>query len=232
MKCFGLKSPDDLPTKNLPPPETANAKVKMEWMYECATAILHNYVMADIAKTHPRFEGNAKETTEPSTSTGESTNTDYVYNYACSLLFLDMLVKYYEDAIKEGLPHQLSMKHKWGRFVNQKGVANSMECDRSLESEVMPQVISHSKVSRDLDLQVMVSDLLRQDVFEFVSGRKHPAFSFHNRLPVHNFQPTALLKWMKTLKGKFARGNLLFLMDGSVEDGSVEDGNEEDGQEK
>ena len=257
--------------------------------------------------------GDAKETTEPSTSTGESTNTDdYVYNYACSLLFLGMLVKYYEDAIKEGdanreekfwkiamlifktkinnqtnrvkyafesfkylalikavLPHQLSMKLKWGRFVNQKGGANNMECDRRLESEVRsnkdkqdgmgknltpksaqriarssnnvnlmletfdtncqvtPQVLSHSKVSRDLDLQVMVSDLLRQDVFEFVPGRKHSAFPVHNRSPVHNLQSTTLLKWMKTLRGKFAKGNLSFLMDGSVEDG-----NEEDGQEK
>ena len=57
MKYFGLKSPDDMPTKNLPPAETANAKVKKEWIYKCATAILDNYVMADIAKTHPRFEG-------------------------------------------------------------------------------------------------------------------------------------------------------------------------------
>lgn len=57
MKYFGLKSPDDMPTKNLPPPETANRKVKKEWIYKCATAILDSYVMADIAKTHPRVEG-------------------------------------------------------------------------------------------------------------------------------------------------------------------------------
>ena len=57
MKFFGLKSPDDIPTKNLPPPEMANSKVKKEWVYKCATAILDNYVMADIDKTHPRLEG-------------------------------------------------------------------------------------------------------------------------------------------------------------------------------
>ena len=50
MKYFGLKSPDDMPTKNLPPPETANAKVKKEWIYKCATEILDNYVMADLLK--------------------------------------------------------------------------------------------------------------------------------------------------------------------------------------
>ena len=45
--------------------------------------------------------------------------------------------------------------------------------------QVKPQVLSHSKVSRNLDLQVMISDLLlRQDVFEFVPGRKHSAFPF------------------------------------------------------
>lgn len=64
--------------------------------------------------------------------------------------------------------------------------------------QVTPQVLSHSKVSRDLDLQVMISDLLRQDVFEFVPGRKHSAFQVHNRSPVHNLQSTTLLKWMKT----------------------------------
>lgn len=54
MKFFG---PDDIPTKNVPPPEMASAKVKKEWVYKCATAILDNYVMADIAKTQPRLEG-------------------------------------------------------------------------------------------------------------------------------------------------------------------------------
>lgn len=253
---------------------------------------------------------HAKETSEPSTSTDESTNTeDYVYNYACSLLFIGMLIKYYEGAIKEGdaireekfwkiamlifktkinnqtnrvkyafesfkylamikavLPQQLAMKLKWGRFVNPKGGANNMECDRRLESEVRsnkdkqdgmgknltpksaqriahssnnvnlmletfntscqvkPQVLSHSKVSRNLDLQVMISDLLRQDVFEFVPGRKHSAFPVHNRSPVHNLDSTTLLKWMKTLRCKFAKGNLSFLVDGSEEDGNKEDG--------
>ena len=57
MKFFGLKSPDDKPTKNLPPPETANARVKKEWIYKCAAAILDKFVMADIAKAHPRLEG-------------------------------------------------------------------------------------------------------------------------------------------------------------------------------
>ena len=58
MKFFGLKSPDDIPTKNLPPTEMANSKVKKkEWVYKCATAILDNYVMADIDKMHRRLEG-------------------------------------------------------------------------------------------------------------------------------------------------------------------------------
>lgn len=231
-----------------------------------------------------------------------------------------MLVKYYEDAIKEGdanreekfwkiamlifkgkinnsnrvkyafesfkylalikavLPHQLSMKLKWGRFVNPKGGANNMECDRRLESEVhsnkdkqdgmgknltptsaqriarssnninlmlenfdgncqvSPQVLSHSKVSRNLDLQVIVNDILHQDVFEFVPGRKHSAFPVHNRSPVHNLSPTTLLNWMKTLRRKFAKGNLSFLTDGNEEDGNKDrnegDGNEEDGNEE
>lgn len=57
MKFFGLKRPDDIPTKNLLPPEMAYSKVKKEWMYKCATAIIDKYVMADIDKTHPRLEG-------------------------------------------------------------------------------------------------------------------------------------------------------------------------------
>ena len=57
LKYFVLKSPDDVPTKNLPPPETENAKVKKEWVYKCANAILDNYVMADIAKTQNIVEG-------------------------------------------------------------------------------------------------------------------------------------------------------------------------------
>ena len=169
------------------------------------------------------------------------------------------------------------MKLNWGRFVNQKGGANNMECDRRLESEVRsnkdkqdgmgknltptsaqriarssnninlmlenfdgncqvsPQVLSHSKVSRDLDLHVMVNDILRQDVFEFVPGRKHSAFPVHNRSPVHNLSPTTLLNWMKTLRRNFAKGNRSFLTYGNEEDGNEdrneEDGNEEDGHE-
>ena len=57
MKFFGLKSPDDILIKNLPPPEMANSKVKKELVYKCATAILDNDVMADIDKTHHRLEG-------------------------------------------------------------------------------------------------------------------------------------------------------------------------------
>ena len=172
---------------------------------------------------------------------------DYVQDYACSLMFPDMLIKY---AIKEGdanreeqfwkigmlifkarvnrqsnrvkyafesfkylalvkavLAPQLALKLKWGRFVNSKGGANNMECDRRLESEVRSvkdkmdamgtnltpgsaqriarssnnatamlkhfdqhcevhsQVLSHSKMSRELDLQIMMNDLLCQDVF-------------------------------------------------------------------
>lgn len=53
---------------------------------------------------------NANEPTEPSTSADKISNTEeYVYNYACSLLLLGMIlpllllgIKYYEDAIKEG----------------------------------------------------------------------------------------------------------------------------------
>lgn len=266
----------------------------------------------------PSNTANPNESAESSASADKRTNTeDYVYNYACSLLFFGMLVKYYEDAIKEGdanreekfwkiamlifkakinnqtnrvkyafesfkylamikavLPPQLSMKLKWGRFVNQKGGSNKMECDRRLKTEVrsnkdkqdgmgknltpasaqriarssnsinsmlenfdttcqvVPQVLSHSTVSRDLDLHVMVNDLLRQDVFEFVPGRKHSAFPAHNRSPVHNLHSTTLLKWMKTLRRKFAKGNLSFLMDGSEENGNEEEGNEDTRHEK
>ena len=98
--------------------------------------------------------------------------------------------------------------------------------------QVSPQVLSHSKVSRDLDLQVMVNDILRQDVFEFVPGRKHSVFPVHNRSPVDNLSPTTLLNWMKTLRRKFAKGNLSFLTDGNKEDGNEEDGNEEDRNEE
>ena len=216
--------------------------------------------------------------------------------YACSLMLLGMLIKYYEDAIKEGdanreekfwkigmlifkarvnrqsnrvkyafesskylalvkavLPPQLALKLKWGRFVNSKGGANNMECDRRLESEVRsvkdkmdamgknltpvsaqriarssnnttamlkhfdqhcevnPQVLSHSKMSQELDLQIMVNDLLCQDVLTFIPGRRHSAFPSHNRSPVQDLSASALLNWMKTLVRKFARGNLSFL---------------------
>lgn len=235
----------------------------------------------------------------PATTSEDDTSEemeDYVQNYACSLMFFGMLIKYYEDAIKEGdanrekkfwkifmlifkarvnrqsnrvkyafesfkylalvkavLPPQLALKLKWGRFVNSKGGANNMECDRRLESEVRsvkdkmdamgknltpvsapriarssnnttamlkhfdqhcevhPQVLSHSKMSRELDLQIMVNDLLCQDVFTFIPGRRHSALPSHNRSPVQDLSASALLNWMKTLVRKFARGNLSFL---------------------
>ena len=77
--------------------------------------------------------------------------------------------------------------------------------------EVHPQVLSHSKMSRELDLQIMVNDLLCQDVFAFIPGRRHSAFPSHNRSPVQDLSASALLNWMKTLVRKFARGNLSFL---------------------
>ena len=73
--------------------------------------------------------------------------------------------------------------------------------------------------------------LLHQDVFDFVPGRKHSAFPVHNRSPVHNLSPTTLLNWMKTLRRKFAKGNLSFLTYGNEEDGNEEDRNEGDGNE-
>ena len=246
-------------------------------------------------------EDPTSEASSVSTSDVEETSEgteDFVHNYACSLLFLGMLVKYYEDAIKEGdvnreekfwkiamrifkarvnnqfnrvkyafesfkylalikavLPPQLAMKLKWGRFVNLIRGANNMECDQRLASEVRsvkdkldgmgknlnptsaqrsarssnntnllvknfdfqrqvhPQVLSHGKVSRELDLQIMVNDILRQDVFEYIPGRKHSAFPTHTRSPVQNLSASALLKGMKTLRRKFAHGNLSFLAD-------------------
>ena len=155
--------------------------------------------------------------------------------------------------VKEVLPPLLVLKLKWERFVNSKGGANKMECDRRLESEVRsvkdkmdpmgknltpvsvqriarssnnttamlqhfdqhcevhPHVLSHSKMSRELDLQIMVNDLLCQDVFAFISGRRHSVFPSHNRSPVQDLSASALLNWMKTLVRKFARGNLAFL---------------------
>ena len=52
--------------------------------------------------------------------------------------------------------------------------------------EVHPHVLSHSKMSRELDLQIMVNDLLCQDVFAFISGRRHSVFPSHNRSPVQD----------------------------------------------
>lgn len=43
--------------QNLPPPQNANAKVKKEWVYQSAMAILDSYVMVDIAKVHSSAEG-------------------------------------------------------------------------------------------------------------------------------------------------------------------------------
>lgn len=48
-------------------------------------------------------EDPTSEASSVSTSDVEETSEgteDFVHNYACSLLFLGMLVKYYEDAIK------------------------------------------------------------------------------------------------------------------------------------
>lgn len=77
--------------------------------------------------------------------------------------------------------------------------------------EVHPQVLSHSKMSRELDLQIMMNDLLCQDVFAFIPGRRHSAFPSHNRSPLQDLSSSALLNWMKTLVRKFAGGNLSFL---------------------
>lgn len=57
IKYFELQSPDDVPKQNLPPPQNANAKVKKEWVYQSAMAILDSYVMADIGKVHSKVEG-------------------------------------------------------------------------------------------------------------------------------------------------------------------------------
>ena len=43
--------------QNLPPPQNANAKVKKEWVYQSAMAILDSYVMVDIGKVHSSVEG-------------------------------------------------------------------------------------------------------------------------------------------------------------------------------
>lgn len=77
--------------------------------------------------------------------------------------------------------------------------------------EVHPEVLSHSKMSRALDLQIMVNDLLCQDVLTFIAGRRHSAFPSHNRSPVQDLSASALLNWMKALVRKVARGNLSFL---------------------
>ena len=77
--------------------------------------------------------------------------------------------------------------------------------------EVHPQVLSHSKMSRELDLQIMMNDLFCQDVFAFIPGRRHSAFPSHNRSPVQDLSSSALFNWVKTLVRKFARGNLSFV---------------------
>ena len=46
-----------VPKQNLPPPQNANAKVKKEWVYQSAMAILDSYVMADFGKVHSGVEG-------------------------------------------------------------------------------------------------------------------------------------------------------------------------------
>lgn len=60
IKYFGLQSQDDDPNKNLPPSQQANAKVKKEWLYQSANAILDSYAMADIRKIHYNVEGKKK----------------------------------------------------------------------------------------------------------------------------------------------------------------------------
>ena len=60
IKYFGLQSQDDEPNKNLPPSQQANAKVKKEWLYQSANAILDSYAMADIRKIHYNVEGKKK----------------------------------------------------------------------------------------------------------------------------------------------------------------------------
>ena len=57
IKYFERQSPDDVLKQNLPPPQNANAKVKKEWVYQSAMAILDSYVMADFGKVHSGVEG-------------------------------------------------------------------------------------------------------------------------------------------------------------------------------
>ena len=84
-------------------------------MHDCSiTSFLdvqqHNTQTAFLPWLSPSNTANANEPTEPSTSADKISNTEeYVYNYACSLLLLGMIlpllllgIKYYEDAIKEG----------------------------------------------------------------------------------------------------------------------------------
>jgi len=51
-----------------------------------------------LSSADPTSEASSVSTSDVE-ETSEETE-DFVHNYACSLLFLGMLVKYYEDAIK------------------------------------------------------------------------------------------------------------------------------------
>ena len=81
---------------------------------------------------------SADPTSEPSsvsTSDVEETSEgteDFVHNYACSLLFLGMLVKYYEDAIKEGDANREEKfwknSHAYFQSKNQQPIQQSEVC--------------------------------------------------------------------------------------------------------
>lgn len=74
------------------------------------------------------------------------------------------------------------------------------------ECEVNPQSQSHKKLSPEIDVDNMLNDLQKRNVFCFQHGRQHKAFPKHAKSIIQDLDMGMLLKWLKRLVKKFANG--------------------------
>ena len=74
------------------------------------------------------------------------------------------------------------------------------------ECEVNAQCKSHTKLSTEVDVDNMLHDLQKINVFHFQAGRQHKAFSGHARSIIQDLDMGKMFKWIKGLVKKFSKG--------------------------
>lgn len=89
------------------------------------------------------------------------------------------------------------------------------------------QTTGHTKLSSELDIDIMVNDLLVADVFSYQSKRFHSVFKGLPGSPISQLDIPNTLHWMKTLVKKFSSSKDLFssssCIDSDDDDSDIDD---------